>query len=76
MQTESSSPLPEREQAKTHLLVVEDEPLIRRLFSMLLTSAGYSVAEADNGFAALEEIRRQTPGFDSVRSQYAPYDRV
>ena len=46
---------------RTHLLVVEDEPLIRRLFSMLLTSAGYSVAEADNGFAALEEIRRQRP---------------
>ncbi len=52
---------PEPEAPKTHLLVVEDEPLIRRLFSMLLTSAGYSVAEADNGFAALEEIRRQRP---------------
>ena len=49
------------EPPKAHLLVVEDEPLIRRLFSMLLTSAGYSVAEADNGFAALEEIRRQRP---------------
>ena len=61
MHNESTSPSPEREQAKTHLLVVEDEPLIRRLFSMLLTSAGYSVAEADNGFAALEEIRRQRP---------------
>ncbi len=47
--------------SKTHLLIVEDEPIIRRLFSMLLTSAGYSVAEADDGFAALEEIRRRRP---------------
>ncbi len=46
---------------KTHLLVVEDEPLIRQLFSTLLTAAGYSVAQADNGFAALEEIRRRRP---------------
>ena len=51
----------EPESKKTHLLVVEDEPVIRRLFSMLLTSAGYSVAEADDGFAALEEIRRRRP---------------
>ena len=55
------SPEPQPEVPKAHLLVVEDEPLIRRLFSMLLTSAGYSVAEADNGCAALEEIRRQRP---------------
>ena len=51
----------EPDSSKTHLLVVEDEPVIRRLFSMLLTSAGYSVAEADDGFAALEEIRRRRP---------------
>ena len=46
---------------KTHLLVVEDEPVIRQLFSTLLAAAGFSVAQADNGFAALEEIRRQRP---------------
>ena len=61
MQDSFAASQPEPEPAKAHLLVVEDEPLIRRLFSMLLTSAGYSVAEADNGFAALEEIRRQRP---------------
>jgi CheY-like chemotaxis protein len=43
------------------LLVVEDEPLLRRLFTTLLRSAGYSVAEAEDGFAALEEIRRHRP---------------
>ena len=46
---------------KTHLLVVEDEPMIRQLFSALLTAAGYSVAQAEDGFAALEEVRRQRP---------------
>ena len=46
---------------KTHLLIVEDEPTIRQLFSALLTAAGYSVAEAVDGFAALEELRRKRP---------------
>ena len=47
--------------ARTHLLVVEDEPTIRQLFSTLLSTAGYSVAQAQDGFAALKEIRRQRP---------------
>ena len=51
----------QRARAKTHLLVVEDEPTIRHLFATLLTSAGFSVSEAENGFAALEEVRRQHP---------------
>jgi CheY-like chemotaxis protein len=53
------SSLPPRE--KTHLLVVEDEPTIRELFTILLTAAGYSVAQAKDGFAALEEIRKKRP---------------
>jgi len=51
--------LPPRD--KTHLLVVEDEPTLRGLFSSLLRDAGYSVSQAENGFAALDEIRRQRP---------------
>ena len=46
---------------RTHLLVVEDEPTIRRLFVTLLTASGYSVAEAEDGFTALEEVRRRRP---------------
>ena len=46
---------------KTHLLVVEDEPIIRQLFSTLLSAAGYSVSQAQDGFSALEEIRRKRP---------------
>ena len=48
-------------QERAHLLVVEDEPTIRQLFAALLTAAGYSVAEAVDGFAALEEVRRKRP---------------
>jgi CheY-like chemotaxis protein len=56
------SDLAEDSQAeRTHLLVVEDEPTIRQLFAALLTAAGYTVAEAVDGFAALEEVRRKRP---------------
>ena len=50
-----------KEDTKTHLLVVEDEPVIRELFSTLLQAAGYSVAQAEDGFSALEEVRRRRP---------------
>lgn len=46
---------------KAHLLVVEDEPFIRQLFAVLLSGAGFSVAEAKDGFEALEEVRRKRP---------------
>ena len=49
------------ERKQTHLLVVEDEPMIRQLFCTLLSASGYSVAEAQDGFSALEEIRRKRP---------------
>ena len=58
---EETLPPPTAESKKTHLLVVEDEPTIRELFSILLARAGYSVAQAQDGFTALEEIRRQRP---------------
>ena len=51
----------ESDRQRPHLLIVEDEPTIRKLFATLLTAAGYSVAEAHDGFAALEEVRRQRP---------------
>lgn len=49
------------ERAKVHLLLVEDEPTIRALFAALLTAAGFSVAQAEDGFAALEQVRRRRP---------------
>ena len=57
----SSEGLHVSSRAQTHLLVVEDEPTIRQLFSTLLTAAGFSVAEAVDGFEALEEVRKRRP---------------
>lgn len=36
------------------VMIVEDDPAIRRLYSFLLTNSGYKVIEAEDGQAALE----------------------
>ena len=56
---DGSIDLPRKE--KTHLLVVEDEPTIRQLFATLLSAAGFSVAQAKDGFEALNQVRLQRP---------------
>jgi CheY-like chemotaxis protein len=43
------------------VLVVEDEPAIRGLVSMLLESEGYVVDSASDGQDALAKVRRQPP---------------
>jgi len=43
----------------TKILVVDDEPPIRKLLRMGLTSQGYEVLEAPNGKAALELLARK-----------------
>ncbi|SMH40056.1 response regulator [Azospirillum agricola] len=43
------------------VLVVDDEPPIRRFLRTSLTAQGYEVAEAADGGAALEEVRRRPP---------------
>jgi CheY-like chemotaxis protein len=50
---------PPREQI--HILVVEDEAAVRDLLTSVLTTAGFSVGQAEDGFAALAEIRRHRP---------------
>ncbi len=42
-------------------MVVDDEPLIRYLLAVTLVPAGYTVIEAPDGEAALEEARRAPP---------------
>lgn len=37
------------------VMIVEDDPAIRRLYSFLLTNSGYNVVEAEDGQAALEQ---------------------
>jgi CheY-like chemotaxis protein len=47
--------------SKTQILVVDDEPSIRESLGMLLTSAGYDVALAENGVSAVSQLDRAVP---------------
>ncbi|MFH1414326.1 MAG: sigma-54 dependent transcriptional regulator [Candidatus Omnitrophota bacterium] len=42
---------------KPHILVVDDEPLVRRSLSELLTLAGYAVSSANDGKEALDLLK-------------------
>ena len=44
-----------------HVLVVDDEPAIRRFLRTTLTAHGYEVAEAAGGQEALEAVARRAP---------------
>ncbi len=46
---------------KTTLLVVDDEPQIRRVLQAILSNAGYDVVEAKNGEEAVERVLRERP---------------
>lgn len=43
------------------ILLVDDEPLLRRAFRTLLEASGYSVSEAGSGREALERARADQP---------------
>ena len=43
------------------ILIVDDEPQIRRVMRTTLTSHGYSVVEAASGEEALEKLRAERP---------------
>jgi two-component system KDP operon response regulator KdpE len=45
----------------TKILIVDDEPQIRRVLRTTLTSQGYTVAEARGGDEALEQLRDERP---------------
>ena len=38
------------------ILIVDDEPALRRILSKLLSHQGYECAEAEDGMAALERL--------------------
>jgi CheY-like chemotaxis protein len=46
------------------ILLVEDEPQVRKLAARVLRSAGYTVLEASDGSAALERMERDRPDLD------------
>ncbi len=50
------------------ILVVEDEPVVRRLARMALEEVGYSVIEASDGAAALSLLRRDGDSIQLVLS--------
>ncbi len=67
--------------APTRILIVDDEPPIRRFLRTSLTAEGYQVLEAENGESALAELKRNNidvlvldlglpgiSGFDVIRA--------
>lgn len=61
-QAEDESVAPAR--AKTTILLVEDDEIMRKMTRKLLEEHGYSVMEAVDGAAALERIQEQQSGID------------
>ena len=47
--------------SKSQILVVDDDPIIRKTLGILLMSAGYEVATADNGVSAISHLSRTVP---------------
>ena len=47
--------------SKHHILVVDDQPSIRESIALLLISSGYDVSTAEDGFGALQQLRRTMP---------------
>jgi CheY-like chemotaxis protein len=46
---------------KTTVLLVDDDPAIRNLLSIILTKSGYEVRSAQDGFSALAALRHEIP---------------
>ncbi len=46
---------------KPRLLIVDDEPTTRTLLTQIFEGLGHPVRAAEDGFAALEEIRKEPP---------------
>src|SRR5581483_9390041 len=49
------------DRSRHQILLVDDEASIRECFAMLLTSVGYDVATAKDGFDALLQLKRSLP---------------
>lgn len=43
------------------VLVVDDEPMARTLLRLMLVRAGFNVSEAEDGFDALDKVRKTRP---------------
>src|SRR5437660_12672067 len=47
--------------SRRQILLVDDNPSVRETLAMLLMRAGYDVAVAEDGFAALSQLRKTLP---------------
>lgn len=56
----SNTPLPPQHGRDHSVLLVEDDPSLRRLISLLLKHEGLSVTTAQDGSVALEALRKET----------------
>ena len=43
------------------VLIVDDEPMARTLLRLMLVRSGFDVAEAKDGFDALEKVQKRCP---------------
>lgn len=43
------------------VLIVDDEPMARTLLRLMLVRAGFNVSEAEDGFDALDKVRKNRP---------------
>jgi signal transduction histidine kinase/CheY-like chemotaxis protein len=59
-------PEAEEEHVRKRVLVVDDEPTVRKILGLILETAGFDVARAADGFEAIEVLRRQTQAIDCV----------
>jgi CheY-like chemotaxis protein len=55
----SAKPITGAERPTTTVLVVDDDPAVRRMFTRMLSEAGFDVLEASNGLEALERCARE-----------------
>jgi two-component system cell cycle sensor histidine kinase/response regulator CckA len=51
-----------------HILVVDDEPVVRQIAARILTEEGYAVLEAADGLEAFELVQRQATALSLVLS--------
>ena len=64
---DSSFEAGERKSARlARILIVDDEPSVRRMLRRLLSEGGYRIVEAGDGAEALEIAIRDESGFDLV----------
>ena len=61
---------------QARILVVDDEPAIRRFLHVSLTAHGYLVLEADNGQAALAAARQGIDALKEAISAKIPASRM